>query len=95
MFNAYATMMPVIEAEERLAGITDAAVAGCNLEKEESERIVRELKRCAGSRESEAKQTMDPNMRNAILASMGIAVVDLRKKKKIHRRGAKVAKKKN
>lgn len=64
-------MMPRIDAGERLAAITDAAIAAGNYEKQVSRRIVSRLERAAqgGRRAKVAKAQPDA------LAAMGVGVV--------------------
>lgn len=72
-------MLPILQAEESLNRITETAVGTGSLKKDEREKVMRELQRRADERKQ--KRTVDTNVKMAQLASMGIEVVDLRKRK--------------
>lgn len=63
-------MMPGLQAEERLAGINDAAAAGGNMRTFDRQRFMRELERAARGGGKRAPAKASP----AALAAMGIGV---------------------
>lgn len=77
--NAYAAMMPVLDAEEQLTRINNTAIGTGSMKKEDSKRIMRQLSESVNNRKQK------PEVSNAsklmALSCMGIQVVDLRKKK--------------
>lgn len=80
MFNAYVVMMPIIEAEESLINIIEIAIGTGSLTPEETKKRYKQFQVQANERKRE--RVIPENIQNALLASMGMAVVDMRKKKK-------------
>lgn len=78
--NAYAAMMPILEAEEQLTMINNVGVGTGSMKKEDSERIMRELIGLANSRKQ--KRESNTVTKLMMLSNMGIQVVDMRTKKK-------------
>ncbi len=72
-------MMPIIMAEEALNVIDNVAVAGGNVKKEESRKYIKSLSKQASARDE--KKITTQASREVLLASMGIPVIDMRKRK--------------
>lgn len=72
-------MMPVIEAQERHTFITDTCVGTGNMKAADRGSLMRKLLARANNRSVKTEMSMDAKM--AALATMGIMVTDLRKKK--------------
>ena len=77
--NAYAAMMPVLEAEEQLSRITAIGMGTGSMKKEDAGSIMRQLKEQAESRKH--GRELSTTAKLISLSGMGIQVVDLRKKK--------------
>ncbi len=77
--NAYAAMIPILEAEEQLAQITAIGVGTATVEKEKRVSIMRKLNEQAAGRKE--KQALNTTAKLMQLSSMGIGIVDMRKKK--------------
>lgn len=73
-------MMPVIQAEEMMSAITVAAVGGGNLEKEDSKKIMRELRQQGRRTKDEGREMINREARRAALAAMGIVIENKKEK---------------
>ncbi len=82
LLNAYATMLPIIEAGESLSNITTHAVASGSIKTDESKRIMDRLQKQAEMR-SKSQKNSNKNAHKAkamVLTAMGIEVIDERGK---------------
>ena len=83
LLNAYATMLPIIEAEESLSTITIHAVASGSIKADESKRIMNKLQKQTELKTKSQKKGNNKNAHKAkamVLTAMGIEVVDERGK---------------
>ena len=78
LFNSYAVMLPVLEAKEQLARIAEIGVGTASMKETDRKKIMLELEQQA-SRKQKPKESMTAKLIQ--LSAMGIAVVDMRKKK--------------